>query len=117
MAVVLPKDSKERTQAMLAVLRGETVTFERDGIKHTLTPDAGEGKPMADKDKSGAAVIFFGVILLMIGCVLFIGGLITGEQTANRKWQAEAVKHGAAQYNPTTAAFEWINQPSEVSGE
>jgi hypothetical protein len=36
--ISLPRDPKERIEVMLALMRGETVTFELDGERHTLTP-------------------------------------------------------------------------------
>lgn len=30
--------------------------------------------------------------------------------TPTAKWQAEAIKHGAAQYSPVTGKFEWNDE-------
>ena len=48
-------------------------------------------------------------ILLMIGAVIGFGvGAIVGNIVGVNAAEMRAVKQGAAQYNPQTAAFEWI---------
>jgi hypothetical protein len=72
------------------------------------------------KQLSGAE-IFLVCLVIFLFLATFTAGFVAGGSTAdkwaNRHWQTEAVKHGAARYNPQTAAFEWSNQPREVSGE
>jgi hypothetical protein len=54
---------------------------------------------------------------VVLKIVSFLLGACWGESMAINRWQTEAVKHGAAHYNPQTAAFEWNDQPREVKGE
>ena len=50
-------------------------------------------------------------ILLMFACVMvFTVGAIVGNIVGINAVEMQAVKHGAAQYNPQSGCFEWLER-------
>ena len=43
------------------------------------------------------------MVMLILGCLF-------GAKIGTEAMQMEAIKRGAAQYNPVTAKFEWLNK-------
>jgi hypothetical protein len=48
------------------------------------------------------------ILLMFAGVMVFTVGAIVGNIVGINAAEMRAVKQGAAQYNPQTAAFEWI---------
>ena len=53
---------------------------------------------------------FFIFLVFATGVVMLILGGLFGAKIGTEAMQMEAIKQGAAQYNPVTAQFEWINK-------
>lgn len=56
---------------------------------------------MTDENKGAAIVLAFGIFL---GINI---GLVSGAYIKKCEWRRDAIKHNAAQYNPTNGTFEW----------
>lgn len=50
----------------------------------------------------------FGIVVVVIGCLCFVLGMIVGCWMMESCYQEDAIEHKAAQYNPVTGDFEWI---------
>ena len=69
---------------------------------------------IADSEKDPLVGCFFIVILVVVLVMGIIQGVMLGEKRGREMMKKEAIKRGAAQYNPVTAKFEW---KSPVKGE
>jgi hypothetical protein len=58
--------------------------------------------------------MFDAIIVISMFCICaFIGGC-GGHKIATSKFEKAAIEHKAAQYNPTTGKFEWLDKSGEV---
>lgn len=47
------------------------------------------------------------IFVVFFMSILFITGMQIGENNEQARWQAEAVKHGAAEYDQMTGKWQW----------
>ena len=70
--------------------------------------------PMTRNSEKETVGCFFIFVIFATGVVMLILGGLFGEKIGRETMQMEAIKRGAAQYNPVTSQFEW---KSSVKGE
>jgi len=56
---------------------------------------------MSNDQTSAVVILFLSVLLIVVSFMLNLS-------TKDSIWQTQAIEHEAAQFNPTTGAFEWI---------